>query len=76
MPRSQLGGLDMLEWSSDALERLEQLRDAREYLDIMIEAAVCECRKGRTGKPIAWGRIAGALRISRQAAWEKYRPLD
>jgi hypothetical protein len=31
-------------WSADAYERLGQLVDARDYLDLQIERAVVECR--------------------------------
>lgn len=75
--------------SADALERLDELREARDIIDRMIERAVVECRtnaqQGRpdvvgqetrqatTVQPMSWARIAEALGISRQSAWERYR---
>jgi hypothetical protein len=84
--------LDTLAWSADALERLDQLREARDQLDIMIEHAVRECRTNARGeihfeqvlgegrenhppKPVPWQRIAEALGVSKQYAWERYRDI-
>jgi hypothetical protein len=36
---------ELIDWSADAFERLNQLRQARELLDIMIEQAVSDCRR-------------------------------
>lgn len=33
-------------WSADAQERLSELAEAKRVLDIMIEEAVAECRRG------------------------------
>lgn len=36
--------IDTLPWSGDALDRLGEFREARDYLDWMINQAVIECR--------------------------------
>jgi hypothetical protein len=81
--------IEELGWSADALDRLSELREAREVIDWMIERAVVECRTNaqhdtidvvgnetRTGTvatPISWDRIAKALGVSRQTAWQRFR---
>lgn len=37
--------ISTLTWSADALDRLAELRKARETIDEMIETAVVECRE-------------------------------
>jgi hypothetical protein len=86
--------IEELQWSADALDRLSELRAARDLLDWMIERAVEECRtnaeatdldvvqdvdgttltrQSQRAEPVSWARIADALGVSRQTAWERYR---
>jgi hypothetical protein len=89
---AMVGTLEELDWSADALERLSELRGAREIIDYMIERAVVECRTNAvqhhvddvagetretaTTRPIAWERIADALGVSRQTAWQRFRYVE
>lgn len=43
--------LESCHWSADALDRLAELREARDLIDYMIDQAVKECRwNGATGE--------------------------
>lgn len=73
-----------VEWSADALDRLGQLRAAREEIERLIDESIAECRtrakqehtedvgsekkRAETTKPIEWARIGEKLGISAEGA--------
>jgi hypothetical protein len=86
--------IEELPLSADALDRLEELREARNMLEILIDHAVDECRgngqaryvddvaqaDGSTvtreavvTRPVSWQKIADALGMTRQSAWQRFR---
>lgn len=86
MARDLSSDIDRIDWSGDPLDRLTELRWTRDYLEVLIEEAVAECRSnGRKAdydegqerevdyySPISWTRIGDALKISRQGARQRY----
>lgn len=87
-----IADIDHITWSADALERLDQLAGARDYIDWLMDQAVTECRTNALvptvdlvgdetrhrlrPQPISWAKIAEILGVSRQTAWQKYRHLE
>lgn len=61
--------IDSLPWSGDALDRLSELREARDLIEWMIDRAIEECRS--VYPAITHERIGDALGISRQAAQKR-----
>lgn len=84
-----VAAIEELDWSADALDRLAELRGARDIIEWLTERAVVECRTNAqqshvddvggevrtstTAEPISWARIAEALGVSRQTAWQRFR---
>lgn len=62
--------LNKVRWSSNSLERLNQLREARDQIDHLTDEAVEECRTAAT--PISWAKIAAELGVSRQSVWQRF----
>jgi hypothetical protein len=77
------------EWSADPLERLSELRGARQLIDRMLIEAVRECRRsgksptieqvggetrrGEAAAVVTWSQIGKALGISEQAARNRFQ---
>jgi hypothetical protein len=68
--------LDDQRWSADALERLIELRGAREHIDVLIDSAVIDCRtNGQASGGTDDVPDSEALGMTRQRAWQRFRHL-
>lgn len=64
---------ERINFSADALERLDQLRELRSLIDYYIDEAVEECRD--SAEPISWRRIGEALGVPGNVARAR-RPIS